>query len=97
MLEFQGVDTHYGDLHVLKAVDYRIEAGEIVCLLGGNASGKSTTMKAIMGVVRPTRGDILYDGTSLAAVSTNSEDQALAECAGVRGNFEAAIASPRYS
>jgi branched-chain amino acid transport system ATP-binding protein len=70
LLEFRRVDTHYGDLHVLKAVDYRIEAGEIVCLLGGNASGKSTTMKAIMGVVRPTAGDILYDGASLALVST---------------------------
>jgi branched-chain amino acid transport system ATP-binding protein len=70
LLEFRQVDTHYGDLHVLKAVDYRIEAGEIVCLLGGNASGKSTTMKAIMGVVRPTSGDILYEGASLAGVST---------------------------
>ena len=49
LLEFRGVDTHYGDLHVLKSVDYRIDEGEIVCLLGGNASGKSTTMKTIMG------------------------------------------------
>jgi len=69
MLEFKGVDTHYGDLHVLKSVDYRIDAGEIVCLLGGNASGKSTTMKAIMGSVRPTSGEILYEGKSLAGVS----------------------------
>jgi branched-chain amino acid transport system ATP-binding protein len=69
MLEFRGVDTYYGDLHVLKAVDYRIEQGEIVCLLGGNASGKSTTMKAIMGVVVPTSGDILFEGKSLAGVS----------------------------
>jgi branched-chain amino acid transport system ATP-binding protein len=70
VLEFRGVDTHYGDLHVLKSVDYRIERGEIVSLLGGNASGKSTTMKAIMGSVRPTSGDILYEGNSLARVST---------------------------
>jgi branched-chain amino acid transport system ATP-binding protein len=70
MLEFRSVDTHYGDLHVLKAVDYRIETGEIVCLLGGNASGKSTTMKAIMGIVRPSRGEVLYEGRSLAGVST---------------------------
>ena len=70
MLEFAGVDTHYGDLHVLKSVDYRIERGEIVSLLGGNASGKSTTMKAIMGSVRPTSGDIFYEGTSLAGVGT---------------------------
>ncbi len=65
MLEFRAVDTHYGDLHVLKSVDYRIEAGEIVCLLGGNASGKSTTMKAIMGTVTPTRGEILFEAQSL--------------------------------
>jgi branched-chain amino acid transport system ATP-binding protein len=70
LLEFKAVDTHYGDLHVLKSVDYRIEAGEIVCLLGGNASGKSTTMKAIMGTVSPTRGDILFEAQSLKHVST---------------------------
>jgi branched-chain amino acid transport system ATP-binding protein len=70
LLEFRAVDTHYGDLHVLKAVDYRIAAGEIVCLLGGNASGKSTTMKAIMGNVVPSRGEILYEGRSLNGVST---------------------------
>jgi branched-chain amino acid transport system ATP-binding protein len=69
LLEFRQVDTHYGDLHVLKSVDYRIEAGEIVCLLGGNASGKSTTMKTIMGVVRPTRGEVRFEGQSLAGVS----------------------------
>ena len=70
LLEFRTVDTHYGDLHVLKSVDYRIGRGEIVCLLGGNASGKSTTMKAIMGSVRPSAGDILYEGKSLVEVST---------------------------
>ena len=69
LLEFRSVDTHYGDLHVLKAVDYRIDEGEIVCLLGGNASGKSTTMKTIMGVVAPTRGEVRFKGQSLAGVS----------------------------
>ncbi|MGA8399124.1 MAG: ABC transporter ATP-binding protein [Stellaceae bacterium] len=69
LLSFQAVNTYYGDLHVLKDVDYRIDAGEIVCLLGGNASGKSTTMKAIMGVVVPTRGDVVYEGRSLKEVS----------------------------
>ena len=69
LLQFRAVDTYYGDLHVLKAVDYRIEEGEIVCLLGGNASGKSTTMKAIMGIVVPARGDIVYEGKSLAGVA----------------------------
>ena len=65
LLEFKNVDTHYGDLHVLKDVNYAIEAGEIVALLGGNASGKSTTMKTIMGVVRPTRGQVIYDGQAI--------------------------------
>ena len=69
LLEFTGVNTHYGDLHVLKSVDYRIDEGEIVCLLGGNASGKSTTMKTIMGVVVPSSGEIRFDGRSLAGVS----------------------------
>jgi branched-chain amino acid transport system ATP-binding protein len=69
LLAFRSVDTYYGDLHVLKAVDYRIDAGEIVCLLGGNASGKSTTMKAIMGIVVPARGEVIFDGQSLAGVS----------------------------
>jgi branched-chain amino acid transport system ATP-binding protein len=69
LLEFTGVNTHYGDLHVLKSVDYRIDEGEIVCLLGGNASGKSTTMKTIMGVVVPSSGEVRFDGSSLAGVS----------------------------
>ena len=69
LLSFQAVDTYYGDLHVLKGVDYRIDAGEIVSLLGGNASGKSTTMKAIMGVVVPARGDVIFEGQSLKGVS----------------------------
>ena len=70
LLEFRGVDTHYGDLHVLKSVDYTIRAGEIVCLLGGNASGKTTTMNAVLGLVRPTSGTIHYDGGRIDRAST---------------------------
>ena len=70
MLEFRDVNTHYGDLHVLKMVNYDIAAGEIVCLLGGNACGKSTTMKTIMGVVRPTTGTVLFDGKPIERLST---------------------------
>ena len=71
LLEFRGVNTYYGDLHVLKNVDYNIGRGEIVCLLGGNASGKSTTMKTIMGVVRPQSGQVLYDGQEIAELATS--------------------------
>src|SRR5580692_9365235 len=70
LLEFRHVDTHYGDLHVLKDVNYVIETGEIVALLGGNASGKSTTMKTIMGVVQPTRGQVIYDGQQIEFLPT---------------------------
>jgi branched-chain amino acid transport system ATP-binding protein len=70
MLEFRGVNTYYGELHVLKNVDYEIKQGEIVCLLGGNASGKSTTMKAVLGIVRPKTGDIFYDGQPIGGLPT---------------------------
>ncbi len=70
LLEFKDVDTHYGDLHVLKKVNYSIEKGEIVALLGGNACGKSTTMKTIMGVVRPTRGQVIFDGQAIEKLPT---------------------------
>jgi branched-chain amino acid transport system ATP-binding protein len=70
MLEFRDVDTYYGDLHVLKQVNYTIGAGEIVCLLGGNACGKSTTMKTIMGVVRPARGHVIFEGQRIERLST---------------------------
>ena len=70
MLEFRGVNTYYGELHVLKDVNYEINQGEIVCLLGGNASGKSTTMKAVLGIVRPKSGDILYEGKPINRLPT---------------------------
>ncbi len=70
LLEFKDVDTYYGDLHVLKQVNYTIERGEIVCLLGGNASGKSTTMKTIMGVVRPARGTVIFEDIPIERLAT---------------------------
>ncbi|MDE2583220.1 MAG: ABC transporter ATP-binding protein [Rhodospirillales bacterium] len=70
LLEFKDIDTYYGDLHVLKKVNYEIGQGEIVSLLGGNACGKSTTMKTIMGVVRPTRGTVIFDGQPIEKLPT---------------------------
>ena len=70
MLEFRGVNTYYGELHVLKDVNYKIDKGEIVCLLGGNASGKSTTMKAVLGIVRPKTGEIFYEGQQINTLPT---------------------------
>ena len=62
VLEFRGVNIHYGPVHVLKDMSLSINAGELVCLLGGNASGKTTTLKTILGMVQPSSGDVLIDG-----------------------------------
>jgi branched-chain amino acid transport system ATP-binding protein len=62
VLEFRNIDTHYGAVHILKDVDIRIQPGELVCLLGGNASGKTTTLKTILGMVEPSGGEVLIDG-----------------------------------
>ena len=70
LLEFRDVNTHYGDLHVLKNVSYTIGRGEIVALLGGNACGKSTTMKTIMGVVRPSSGTVLFENQPIERLRT---------------------------
>ena len=70
LLEFKDVDTYYGELHVLKGVNYRVDEGDIVCLLGGNASGKSTTMKTILGIVRPARGTVTYAGEQINDLPT---------------------------
>jgi len=62
VLEFRDVNTHYGPVHILKDNNIEIFEGEIVCLLGGNASGKTTTLKTVLGMVVPTSGDVLLDG-----------------------------------
>ncbi len=71
LLEFKGINTYYGDMHALKNVNYTIRRGEIVSLLGGNACGKSTTMKTIMGVVRPRTGTVLFDGQPIENLPTS--------------------------
>ena len=62
VLEFRDVHTHYGPVHILKGVDLTIREGQIVCLLGGNASGKTTTLRTILGMVTPTAGEVRIDG-----------------------------------
>ncbi|GMR02805.1 MAG: ABC transporter ATP-binding protein [Acidimicrobiia bacterium] len=69
-LEFRGVNTHYGPVHMLHDVDVAIYPGEIVCLLGGNASGKTTTLKTILGMVQPTTGDVAIDGEIVNGMTT---------------------------
>jgi branched-chain amino acid transport system ATP-binding protein len=62
VLELRSVSAHYGQVQVLWDVSLTVGDGELVCLLGGNASGKSTTMKTILGLVHPVGGEILWDG-----------------------------------
>ncbi len=62
LLEFRDVNTHYGAVHILKDVNLAIYPGELVCLLGGNASGKTTTLKTLLGMVTPTSGDVVLHG-----------------------------------
>ncbi|MGA7229246.1 MAG: ABC transporter ATP-binding protein [Acidimicrobiia bacterium] len=70
VLSLKGVNTHYGPAHILKDVDIDIYPGEMVCLLGGNASGKTTTLKTILGYVKPTNGSVFLDGVDVNSWST---------------------------
>ncbi|MEO6796031.1 MAG: ABC transporter ATP-binding protein [Candidatus Dormibacter sp.] len=71
VLRLEDVEVRYGPIPALRGVTMEIRRGEIVCLLGGNASGKSTTMKAVIGSVRPTRGRILYEGLDITSWNTS--------------------------
>jgi branched-chain amino acid transport system ATP-binding protein len=71
VLELRDVSTHYGLVAVLRNVNVEIYPGEMVCLLGGNASGKTTTLKTILGYVKPTEGDVLLDGEVVTGLPTS--------------------------
>jgi len=70
VLELRNVSTHYGLVSVLRNVDMEIFPGEMVCLLGGNASGKTTTLKTILGYVTPSEGEVVLDGDVVSGLPT---------------------------
>jgi branched-chain amino acid transport system ATP-binding protein len=72
MLELQGVDTFYGPSQILNDVSLQVNQGEIVCLLGANAAGKTTTMKTIFGIVRPRHGVVTFEGQQISGTSTDT-------------------------
>jgi branched-chain amino acid transport system ATP-binding protein len=68
LLELDNVKTYYGNIRALKGISIEVNEGEIVCLIGGNGAGKSTTLMTISGVLTPVDGDILYQGRSVVSV-----------------------------
>ena len=70
LLRLSGVNTYYGPIHILQDVNLEIAPGELVCLLGGNASGKSTTLKTILGLVRPRAGSVELAGETVTGMPT---------------------------
>jgi branched-chain amino acid transport system ATP-binding protein len=71
LLRLESVDTFYGQIHILQGLDLHVGDGELVCLLGGNASGKSTTLKTILGIVNPRRGVVRFAGEDVTSRSTS--------------------------
>lgn len=70
LLRLEGIQTFYGAIQVHFDVSLHVNGGEIVCLLGGNASGKSTTMKVILGLVKPRAGRVIFDGRPITGLPT---------------------------
>lgn len=66
LLEVTGLNSYYGDSHILFDVSLRVERNEVVALLGRNGAGKSTTLKSLMGVVQPRTGVVKFDGINVA-------------------------------
>jgi len=70
LLRLAGVNTYYGQMHILQDLDLEVGAGELVCLLGGNASGKSTTLKTVLGIVAPRTGTVTFGGEDVTRFTT---------------------------
>jgi branched-chain amino acid transport system ATP-binding protein len=71
LLQLDAIDTYYGPIHILQGLNLHVGAGELVCLLGGNASGKSTTLKTILGIVAPRNGTVRFAGEDVTGRSTS--------------------------
>jgi branched-chain amino acid transport system ATP-binding protein len=69
MLEARALHTYYGSSHVLQGVDFNLDKGEVVALMGRNGMGKTTLIRSLLGLVRPRAGDVRFDGASIAALA----------------------------
>src|SRR5271154_2284434 len=72
LLEVKGLNSYYGDSHILFDVSLRVEKNEVVALLGRNGAGKSTTLKSLMGVVTPRAGSVTFEGVELAGKKSHA-------------------------
>jgi branched-chain amino acid transport system ATP-binding protein len=72
LLEVKGLNSYYGDSHILFDVALRVERNEVVALLGHNGAGKSTTLKSLMGVVTPRTGSVIFDGVEIAGKKSHT-------------------------
>src|ERR1044072_9201320 len=76
LLEVEGLNSYYGDSHILFDVSLRVERNEVVALMGRNGAGKSTTLKSLMGVVTPRTGTVMFNGANIAGRKSHSIAQA---------------------
>ena len=72
LLEVSGLHSYYGDSHILFGVSLHVERNEVVALLGRNGAGKSTTLKSLMGVVKPRAGSVRFDGQEIAGMKSHA-------------------------
>jgi branched-chain amino acid transport system ATP-binding protein len=72
LLEVKGLNSYYGDSHILFDVSLSVERNEVVALLGHNGAGKSTTLKSLMGVVTPRAGSVMFDGKEIAGKKSHA-------------------------
>ena len=71
LLEIRGLNVHYGAIHALHGIDLDVEAGQIVTLIGANGAGKSTTLRTISGLLRPTAGTIRFAGERIDSLAAH--------------------------
>jgi len=72
LLKLDNIKTYYGNIRALKGISIKVDENEIVCLIGGNGAGKSTTLMTISGVLTPVEGDVIYQGQSIVGVRADS-------------------------